>query len=572
MRVFIFIIIIILILVLIGLPGNNIPKRTIECMTPVTQCSSCPELNTTCRDAGGQTFFNDPSCFDTPNDSQGLGGLGCMGTTGCRYCCFGPFSQVQCPGGCSNPGSPPSNPPPSNPPSQPLPPPPPKGPFKVTLKNECPVTVLAAALGPSKVRPVDASGKETSWVLEPQKELYIDIPPEWTDTAGKPVIGPRFWARTGCNYTIDENDTSGRGRASCEGGDCGNKYDCSDAGLGGIVPGSWAEFCFQCGNGLTYYDVSLVDGSHMSMDIEPINPSQYTHPYDHFWCKKNLCNQQQDIRDTCPPDFRLMSSELPHHNPETPDTVTACFSNCAKWAYLRGRLGGGYTCAEADDGKIDAKTREVCQNWRKYCCQSISSNQNCGDDSDCHDGEACWNGRCQCRAYYKNPPCPDDVCTHPYCEITPKLKESFTNSQCPQGASTQPKATNCNRDASCIGDDTLHQVCPQAYTWPNDPQTYDCDATNYKITFCPGGLAANSKPLADSHKGFPDCSMFDTNVYKDTYNYQQALQNCSGNLELGNNFACARKAPNSWACGVTDGSCYGLGVPCIFGRDAKVKN
>jgi hypothetical protein len=38
------------------------------------------------------------------------------------------------------------------------------------------------------------------------------------------------------------------------------------------------------------------------------------------------------------------------------------------------------------------------------------------------------------------------------------------------GGAAQPAPAPCSAP-ECIGDDTVHAVCPRAYTWPNDPQT-----------------------------------------------------------------------------------------------------
>lgn len=548
-------------------------------LTNQTVCKTCPLPNVTCKDASGQTYYSDPVCADPSNDKWG--GLGCIGSEGCRYCGFGVYSSVPCPN-----HQPPNPPIPYTPltPNHPIPytplTPSNSDKYKVNLINQCPVTVLAAALGPTQVKPSD----NKSWILKSGEQLSIDIPREWESTAGNATInGPRFWARTGCEYDTEID------RANCEGGDCGGKYDCSAAALGGSPPGSWAEFCFNCGNGLTYYDVSLVDGAHMSMDIKPVNQTSSEHPgdpSDPFWCKSNLCNAGQDLRDpsVCPTDFQLKNTQLKNHNPNNEETVTACFSNCGKWAYLKGQLGGSVTC-DPNVPNPDPYIENVCKNWRIYCCQSPSSGQKCSSDTDCQFGEACWNGSCQCRAYYRKP-CDPNICTHPYCECnnpnmiqnnkygsgstmetfstTNKLSKNnlqgCPSSTCPQGFSTQPKPTICSGGSDCIGDDTLHNVCPQAYTWPNDPQTYDCNAKEYNVTFCPGGTSID---MADSKEGIPDCAVLGN--YPE-YGYSQALQNCSQSINNGNLYACARKTSDGlWACGLNkDASCYNLGVLCKF--------
>uniref|UniRef100_A0A6C0LT40 Uncharacterized protein n=1 Tax=viral metagenome TaxID=1070528 RepID=A0A6C0LT40_9ZZZZ len=433
--------------------------------------------------------------------------------------------------------------------------------YRINLINQCPVTILTAALGPTKIKPM----YNQSWVLGPGETLSFSIPKEWESTAGMSTInGPRFWARVGCAYDIDLDI------ASCEGGDCGNRYDCSNASLAGSPPGSWAEFCFNCGNNLTYYDVSLVDGSHMSLDIQPINPSliHSGNPYDPFWCKTNLCNKGQDLRNSsnCPFDFQLLNTDLKNHNPNTAITVTACFSNCGKWAYLKGLLGGNVKC-DPNNPEPNPENEEICQNWRIYCCQSPTSGQKCQFDSDCQFQEACWNGACQCRAFYIKT-CNPNICTHPYCECNDLVNKCMKNnhlkscdpSVCPQGFSTQPIPNICTLEQGCIGDDTFHQVCTQAYSWPNDPQTYDCDSIEYNITFCPNGTNVN---IANSINKIPDC--FTLEKFPE-YGYNQAVNDCSIPIKNGKLYACARKINDGlWACGINiDASCYNLGVLCKF--------
>lgn len=594
-------------------------------------CPTCPNPGVTCKDAAGQTFYNDPMCLDPNKDPYK--GLGCINgpnnVKGCRYCGFKQYAPIKCPSAEIIPITP--LPTPSGPPLAPISPISPRGAFKVNLVNECPVTVLAAALGPSKIEP--SHGK--SWVLESGKSLSLDIPKDWETTQGNASInGPRFFARTGCSY--DEK----LDRASCETGDCGNKYDCSAAGLGGSPPVSLAEFCFNCGDGLSYYDVSLVDGASMSLDIKPEKPYSDTRPGDPdnpFWSITNLCNKGKDLRDPtiCPKEFQLLNTGLKSHHPNNEETIAACFSNCGKWAYERGGLPVSEKC-DPNNPSSDHRIENICSNWRKYCCQSETSGKTCKSDSDCKESEACWNGRCECRAFYKKP-CPADVCTHPYCEnndsgtatletfnnnrsydvrngdiaqnIINAIKDLSTNNdiwkqkkinrgstdgddlfstyssiekyepighrineskmisqknsspnKCKQGYSTQPKPAFCTDDKDCIGDDTLHYVCPSAYTWPNDPETFSSDAREYTITFCPGGT--NVK-MSDSYRGIPDCSSL---ANFPEYDYGSVKEYCPKVTDDGKNFACARKKSDGpWSCSLDEkGSCYNSGILCKF--------
>src|SRR5262249_39171824 len=100
--------------------------------------------------------------------------------------------------------------------------------------------------------------------------LTFDIPPEWESTkcegdakTCKNVLGPRFWARTGCRYEVAAD------RAQCETGGCGGKYDCSKNNIGASVGTTVAEWTFaevvkNETKTITYFkdspDISAVDG------------------------------------------------------------------------------------------------------------------------------------------------------------------------------------------------------------------------------------------------------------------------------------------------------------------------
>jgi hypothetical protein len=70
--------------------------------------------------------------------------------------------------------------------------------------------------------------------------------------------GGRFWARTGCNF-------DGSGQGYCATGDCGNKLECN--GAGGVPPASLAEIRLNGDGGKDFYDVSLVDGFNVPIQV-----------------------------------------------------------------------------------------------------------------------------------------------------------------------------------------------------------------------------------------------------------------------------------------------------------------
>lgn len=392
------------------------------------------------------------------------------------------------------------------------PPQPPAGQMFVQLVNATGTTLLAGALGPTPVLP-----KEGRWDFGPGESLTIIIPDSWKHTAGSSHInGPRFWVRTGCKFDAAAD------KAQCETGDCGGRYDCSKAGLAGVAPASLAEFCFVCGDDMTYYDVSLVDGYTLSVDIQPVGPHSASHPgnpTDPQWCTSGLCKAGADLRAICPDAFALKRSQLVSYVPGTPDATIACFSNCGRYEYPTAPLAN---CPDSDPR---------CAPWRQYCCQSSRYGQKCETDADCDYGGACWNGVCSCRAYYRNMNCPPDVCTFP-------------------GGAWQPAAQQCNAP-SCIGDDTIHGVCPRAYTWPNDPQTYNCDALGYRITFGPGWGSLPNFPISPSGP-IPRCSDLPS----------QYFDEAAGSSSCGTKgtFACAKTIASGlyWDCDVDTTGCNGV--------------
>jgi len=121
-----------------------------------------------------------------------------------------------------------------------------------TTSNFCPYTVWVGALG--------ASGQITpgngGWALSPGQSFSVSVADGWSG---------RFWGRTGCSF-----DSTGKG--TCQTGDCGGNLQCSPAGgqsAGGQPPASLAEFTLSGFGGQDFYDVSLVDGYNLPLQITP---------------------------------------------------------------------------------------------------------------------------------------------------------------------------------------------------------------------------------------------------------------------------------------------------------------
>lgn len=475
-------------------------------------------------------------------------------------------------------------------------------PITVTVVNNSTETVLFAAFGPTQIVP---EGGVANWAQPPGGSLILDIPISWFNTVAQGTAGPRIWARTGCRYDID-ND-----RAQCESGDCSGHFDCGTAGwngtsrvpLAGQAPVTIGEFCFNCPPAdhptlyVNYWDVSLVDGGTLTMNIQPtgsFSSSDPVNPGDQFWCQQ--VNQTyapnsvpgKDLRDNsiCPQAWRLTSSMLDMFikgDPNSKDNTVACFSNCGLEEYP---TAPALDCTDASDPKCGA--------WRTYCCQDtiyggnactpkgdtpqpgvctqgdhiciqlangkgICPGKSCSTDQECAPYSTCWTeaeggqNTCACSGYAIKPPCPPDICTN---VNLPAAEPPFA--KCSQGKDL-PGVPN----SRCIGDDTVHSVFPRAYTWPNDPQTYNCDNTTFTVTVSGGSPSTPITPAGP----IPLCSDLPS-----MYNYKYYSALCADPIKAGAIFASAvvnpgpKPNPNTpWACAIAPGTAPGAagasGIP-----------
>jgi hypothetical protein len=416
--------------------------------------------------------------------------------------------------------------------------------------------------------------RENTWVMGPlgsgRNVLTIDIPVEWEDTREEGSVAPRLWARTGCRYDIESD------RAQCETGGCGGKYDCSKAQLGASVGTTISEWTFYqpvSSGGISYFkdspDISVVDGANLNMDIQPVGSSP-TDPFDALgghdiqWLAENypLTKHGQDLRDQCLASFALKRSDLMEvptakgfplygfvimddsKQPVGGDRTIACFSNCGRYAFPAVPTGGA-SCDDSDKNSI-------CYRWKSFCTAAPASTytKKCTKDSDCPYGLACWDNpgstvdhTCQGRAFIKNQTCSPNVCTFPYNYVDPKTGIQYKSTQPPFGHCTD---ITSDPDA-CIGDDTIHQVMPKAYSWANDPQVYGGDAPLYRVIFAPGNTLV---PITEAGP-IPVCSTLPSIYgYSDQYGGPgSGTKPCDIPVnQQGAIFAVAHPQPNNWAC------------------------
>jgi len=199
------------------------------------------------------------------------------------------------------------------------PPPPPTGDCTSTdsqncikFINSCSETIWVGILGAPSV----PAGGGFQLNQGQNQNVYFD--PAWSG---------RIWGRTEC-------DSSGH----CVTGDCGNKIQCN--GAGGNPPATLAEITFRGYGGIDYYDISVVDGFNVPMQMAPI-PGTIGEAASGYTCMEANC--LADLNANCPSDFQVKDSQ---------NNVVACKSACLAYGTPEYCCTGDYsspqTCKATD--------------------------------------------------------------------------------------------------------------------------------------------------------------------------------------------------------------------------------
>ncbi|THH05786.1 hypothetical protein EW145_g4547 [Phellinidium pouzarii] len=186
-----------------------------------------------------------------------------------------------------------------------------------TVYNACPFTIWPALFTGAGTSVPD---QVTGWEAGQYTAVSFTVPNDWT--AG------RIWGRRNCDFSTVQGPTS------CATGGCNGGLECNPNTGTGVPPASVAEWTLTGNGNLDYYDVSLVDGYDLPMeitnivgcnvascpvDLGPDCPSALQGPYDStgfpLGCKSacfanldgtpqnsaNCCTGQYDTAATCPP-------------------------------------------------------------------------------------------------------------------------------------------------------------------------------------------------------------------------------------------------------------------------------
>ncbi|KAK3275924.1 hypothetical protein CYMTET_15975 [Cymbomonas tetramitiformis] len=282
----------------------------------------------------------------------------------------------------------------------------PTGGTKITVNNKCEYEVWVGTIGTGPDSQPYNPGNG-GFKLNPKDSKDLFVPKPWTSG--------RIWGRTGC-------EESGDG-LNCESGDCDGKKQCV---VSGEPPSTLVEMTLQeADQGGDYYDLSLVDGYSMPVEVVAIDGVQVEGTKPQFNCEKASC-ANFDF-NLCPPELMV----------EGKDGLTYCGSICFA-VHHRDRV----------------KNADIIKGYNvdQVCC---SCGPNCGGSCGCYTSAECLFG---CSPYAM--PGKGGVC---------KIKE-------------WPLASN-----GLEYDKIFKNQCKEAYSWQFDDKdsTYRCVNASYEINFCP---------------------------------------------------------------------------------------
>ncbi len=243
-----------------------------------------------------------------------------------------------------------------------------------------------------------------------------------------------WFGRTNCSFSGD--------LGSCETGDCPGTDGWSHlqcGGIGSLPPATKGEMNMEISNGIDYYDVSLVDGFNLPMEIRPVdfNPSfsNSGDPAGQFTCKAAGCLNTSTL-SACPANLTYK----PNGN------LVACQDDCNRATTLHTTNPLMYP-----DAVVKA-----------YCCP---------DNEYCSPINPCGTTTSTCKAWLTNP-------------------GNCKNCSAYHGIYPNGYPTTTDLPNSAI---FFHDACPNAYSFTYDDAaaSYTCNSTpstglrtKYNITFC----------------------------------------------------------------------------------------
>jgi len=218
-----------------------------------------------------------------------------------------------------------------------------------TVSNGCPFTIWPAIFTDLTVA-TNVPDQPTGWEAPANSSVSFSVPDNWK--AG------RIWGRRNCDFSVNP------GPNSCATGGCNGGLLCDNATGTGVPPVTVAEWTLQGDQNQDFYDVSLVDGSDLPMqittsvgcpepgclvDLGPNCPESLKGPLDStgfpLGCKSacfanldgdqanspNCCSGQFDTAATCPASGVEFYSYFKGNCPNTYAYAFDESSNTALW-------------------------------------------------------------------------------------------------------------------------------------------------------------------------------------------------------------------------------------------------
>ncbi|KAF7291167.1 Thaumatin-like protein [Mycena indigotica] len=161
-----------------------------------------------------------------------------------------------------------------------------------TVKNSCSYTVWPAIFTDLNVGSA-IPNQPTGWEAPPGSSVSFSVPDNWQSG--------RIWGRTKCNFSANP------GPNSCATGGCNGGLLCDPHTGTGVPPATVAEFTLSGSGNQDNYDVSLVDGFNIPVEIT-----------NNVGCGVPSC--RADLNPNCPAQLRRTDAG---------GKVIGCLSACA---------------------------------------------------------------------------------------------------------------------------------------------------------------------------------------------------------------------------------------------------
>ncbi|CAM6093311.1 unnamed protein product [Calypogeia fissa] len=210
-----------------------------------------------------------------------------------------------------------------------------------TLANQCAFTVWPGTLSNAGMATLFQGGT----TLAPGQTFQYAAPAGW---AG------RLWGRAGCTFTA-------AGTGFCTTGDCGQGLYCD--GAGGIPPATLAEFTLDGYMGVDFYDVSLVDGYNLPLEVIPTGG---TTSGGTAACGTPGC--VTDLNSSCPSELQEIVN----------GQVVACKSACEAFGSDNYCCAGAYSTPQTCNATSYSQIfKAACPTAYSYAYDDLSSTFTC---------------------------------------------------------------------------------------------------------------------------------------------------------------------------------------------------